>query len=242
MAQEERFYNPKFYRNLTATRASAREMLPLILELLKPASIVDIGCGAGYWLVSAAELGVRDILGVEGEWVLKTELVLPRDKLVVHDLARPLSLDRTFDLAFSLEVAEHLPAAQAQPFVETLCKISNKVVFSAAIPGQGGRHHVNEQWPAYWARLFSQFGFECYDVLRPKIWNNPRILWYYVQNSLVFARAGAVSSLGPPAEPLPLVHPVLWSRHLAAMASPGKLLERLPKALLARIRGRHGAA
>jgi SAM-dependent methyltransferase len=242
MAHEERFYTPKFYRDLTATGTSAREILPLIMEMLKPTSVIDIGCGAGHWLAVAAELGVGDILGVDGEWVLKTELALPRDKLVVHDLEQPLSLGRTFDLAISLEVGEHLPANQARSFVQTLCTVSNKIVFSAAIPGQGGRHHLNEQWPAYWARLFSEFGFECYDVLRPRIWNNARVLWYYAQNCLIFARSGSVSNLGMPAEPLPVVHPVLWSRHLADLASPGKLLERLPKAFLGLIGGSHSSS
>src|SRR5215469_17359495 len=104
MAHEERFYTPEFYRDLTATGTSAREILPLIMEMLKPTSVIDIGCGAGHWLAVAAELGVGDILGVDGKWVLKTELALPRDKLVVHDLEQPLSLGRTFDLAISLEV------------------------------------------------------------------------------------------------------------------------------------------
>ena len=238
MAREERFYTPKFYRDLAATGTAAREILPLLIEMLRPTSILDVGCGAGHWLAVAAELGVRDILGVDGDWVLKTQLVLPRDKLLVHDLSQPLSLGRTFDLAISLEVGEHLPAARARSFVEMLCSVSNNVVFSAAIPGQGGRHHVNEQWPAYWARLFSQFGFECYDVLRPRIWNNSRVLWYYAQNCLIFVRAGTVNNLGTPGEPLSVVHPCLWSRHIADLASPGKLLERLPKAFLAVIRER----
>ncbi|MBV9624499.1 MAG: class I SAM-dependent methyltransferase [Acidobacteria bacterium] len=237
MAREGRFYTPKFYRDLTATGTSAREVLPLVIEMLSPASIVDVGCGAGHWLAVATELGVRDILGVDGEWVLKTPLVLPRDKLLVHDLRQPLSFGRTFDLAFSLEVGEHLPAARAPSFVEMLCSVSDRVVFSAAIPGQGGRHHVNEQWPAYWARLFSQFGFDCHDVLRPRVWNNSRVLWYYAQNCLIFARAGTAKHLGMPAEPLSLVHPLLWSRRIADLASPGKLLERLPKAFMSAIRG-----
>jgi len=246
MKDERRLYDAKFYRELEATRNSAREVLPIVFDLLKPSSIVDIGCGAGHWLAMALELGVNDVLGVDGDWALKTKLEIPRDKFLAHDLTTPLQLGRKFDLALSLEVAEHLAESQARPFVQTLCTVSDKIIFSAAIPGQGGRHHVNEQWPAYWAHLFADCGFECHDLLRPRIWTNPRVLWYYAQNCLIFARAGSIDenslargSAGNSAattEPLALVHPDLWTAQVRRMNSPGKLLERLPKAALARFR------
>jgi SAM-dependent methyltransferase len=232
-----RAYNAKFYRELEQTRSSAREILPVVLQLLKPASIIDIGCGTGHWLAAAAELGITDFLGVDGEWALKAKVEIPRDNFLVHDLSAPLKLDRKFDLAIALEVAEHLPEDQAREFVSTLCKLGDKVLFSAAIPGQGGRHHVNEQWPACWAALFAEFGFACYDVLRAKIWNNPRVLWYYAQNCMIFARAGLVDG-AITKEPLSLVHPQLWLSQVERLNSPGKLLERLPKAALSRLRSK----
>jgi SAM-dependent methyltransferase len=232
MNEEGRLYTPKFYRELASARQSADEILPIILELLHPASIVDVGCGAGHWLASANELGVKDTLGVDGAWVLETKLAIPRENFVAHDLGTPLNLGRRFDLAFSLEVAEHLPALHAQPFVKTLCQAADKVVFSAAIPGQGGRHHVNEQWPAYWADFFQECGYQCHDILRRRIWNNPRVAWYYAQNVMVFVRAGSLNHLGPPSQPLSLVHPALWSAQVERMNSPGKLLERLAKTLV----------
>jgi SAM-dependent methyltransferase len=232
MSKEGRLYTPKFYSELASARQSADEILPIILELLHPASIVDVGCGAGHWLASADELGVKDTLGVDGDWALETKLAIPREKFVAHDLGTPLSLRRRFDLALSLEVAEHLPASHAQPFVKTLCEAADNVLFSAAIPGQGGRHHVNEQWPAYWADLFQECGYQCHDILRERIWNNPRVAWYYAQNILIFVKAGPSNHLAPPSQPLSLVHPELWSAQVARMNSPGKLLERLARTLV----------
>jgi len=233
---DERFYTPKFYRQLDATRDSAREVVPIIIDLLKPTSMVDVGCGAGHWLATATEFGVKDILGVDGGWVLNTRLAISREKFVKHDLRTPLKLGRKFDVALSLEVAEHLPESRAHSFVENLCELADRVVFSAAIPGQGGRHHVNEQWPGYWAELFRGFGYECYDVLRPRIWENPRVLWYYAQNCLIFGREGILANVGIPTQPLSLIHPGLWSAHITKMNSPEKLLERLPRALLSRFK------
>ena len=230
-----KYYNPKFYRELASAQESAREVLPLVFEVVKPASVIDIGCGTGNWLAIAHELGVSEILGVDGPWV-SGQLAIPGEKFLQHDLATPLKRDRRFDLALSLEVAEHLPASAARIFVQSLCNAADVVIFSAAIPGQGGRRHVNEQWPAYWAKLFAEFGYQCYDFLRPRIWNNPRVTWHYAQNSLVFASEGFGHRFGEPVIPLPLVHPVLWSSQVARMKNPGKLLESLPKAILASIK------
>jgi SAM-dependent methyltransferase len=232
-----KYYNPKFYRELASAQESAREILPLVLNAVKPASVIDIGCGTGNWLVMAQELGVHDILGIDGPWV-KAQLATPPDKFVEHDLSTPLKLDRRFDLALSLEVAEHLPASVARIFVQSLCDAADVVLFSAAIPGQGGRRHVNEQWPVYWAELFADLQYECYDFLRPKIWSNPRVTWHYAQNSLIFARAGSRHFFGEPTTPLPLVHPVLWSSQVARMKNPGKLLESLSKAILGSLKSK----
>jgi hypothetical protein len=229
MGEESWVYDRKFYRELAQTRDSARVILPIVFETLKPASMVDVGCGAGHWLATATELGVREVLGVEGEWVKRTELAVPKEKILFRDLTQPLVLDRRFDLALSLEVAEHLPEARARSFVKELCTAADAVLFSAAIPGQGGRHHLNEQWPAYWAELFQESGYGCHDVLRPRIWNRTDVLWYYAQNCLLFVRVGANDGLGEPTEPLALVHPTAWANQIAKWNSPGKLLEHLPK-------------
>ena len=171
---------------------SAREVLPVIFDVIKPSSLIDIGSGTGHWLATARELGVQDISAVDGAWVGKTQLVIPDESFNAHDLTTPLKVERRFDLALSFEVAEHLPESAARTFVESLCAAADVIAFSAAIPGQGGRHHLNEQWPTYWAELFQEFGYDCYDYLRPRIWNNPNVAWYYAQNSLIFVGRGTV--------------------------------------------------
>lgn len=234
MSSESDAYDAKFYRELQSTGDSAREILPIVIEVLHPSSMVDIGCGAGYWLAEAMQLGIADVLGVEGEWINRTRIAVPREKLRIHDLTKPLDLGRKFDLALSLEVAEHLPADSARPFVKALSEAADRVLFSAAIPGQGGRRHLNEQWPGYWAALFDELGYECYDLIRRRVWENPRVLWYYAQNCLLYVRRGTAVQPGNSGPPQPLVHPVAWSAQIARWNSPGKLLEHLPKVLLGR--------
>src|SRR6185437_3265527 len=96
------------------------------------------------------------------------------------------SVGRRFDLACSLEVAEHLPRERASDFVGLLTRSAPIVLFSAAIPGQGGNHHINEQWQSYWSELFRSRSFQAFDCIRPIVYGNPAVDWWYRQNTIVY--------------------------------------------------------
>jgi SAM-dependent methyltransferase len=173
---------------------SAQEVVPLVLELLRPRSLIDVGCGVGSWLVAFREHGVTDVLGVDGAYLDLDLLQIPREQFLAHDLERPLKLGRRFDLAVSLEVAEHLPAEHAATLVASLVGLAPVVLFSAAVPLQGGTHHVNEQWPGYWVSLFERHGYLVIDCLRDKVWSNDRVEWWYAQNMLFFCSPEALDN------------------------------------------------
>lgn len=208
-------YDENFFLELQeGARSSAREIVPLLLRLLNPRSVVDVGCGLGTWLAVFAESGVPDLFGVDGDYVNLQNLEIPKDSFLAHDLSRPLRLGRTFDLVVSLEVAEHLPQDRAATFVDSLTGLGGVVLFSAAIPFQGGTNHVNEQWPEYWAALFSEKGYAAVDCLRREFWRNENVDWWYAQNMLLFVeedRLGRPPFAGilerTPASQLALVHP-----------------------------------
>jgi hypothetical protein len=206
-------YDRKFYqssRNLS--HSSAREIVPLILRLIPVASVCDIGCGDGTWLRVFREQGITDIVGIDGEHVTRDLLQIPVSDFQPMDLRHQISLTRSFDLATSLEVAEHLPESRAASFVEDLTCLAPVVLFSAAIPSQGGRDHVNEQWQTYWTAMFSQYDYTVCDVVRPKIWKNRRIAYWYRQNILLFCNRRSLETFpelagSPHSLRLPLVHP-----------------------------------
>lgn len=189
--------------------------MPLVLQLLPVRSVVDIGCGVGSWLSVFRKLGIDDICGIDGDYVDQDLLQIPPDRFQSFDLTKPFSLGRVFDLAVSLEVAEHLPADCAAVFVACLTRLAPYVLFSAAIPFQGGTHHVNEQWPDNWAGLFREHDYLPVDFIRKRVWQNDGVSWWYAQNTLLFARADLVKSnaaLGAEFEKtnpnqLSLVHP-----------------------------------
>ena len=181
-------YDAEFYAiQREGARRSARHIVPLVLELSHPRSVVDVGCGVGTWLTVFQECGIDDFRGIDGEYV--TELLeIPHERFLARDLRRQFRIDRQFDLVVSLEVAEHLPSECAKCFVDSLAALGSVVLFSAAIPFQGGTGHLNEQWPDYWASLFARKGYMVIDAIRPKIWEQPEVEWWYAQNALMFAR------------------------------------------------------
>lgn len=208
---------------------SAQVIVPDLLALASPRSVVDIGCGTGAWIRSFMDHGITDVLGVDGPEVLHASSIPPASRLP-HDLSRPLHLPRKYDLVVCLEVAEHLPAAAAGTLVSSIAAAGDLVLFSAAIPHQRGPGHVNLRWPAYWVDQLAARGFEAVDHFRPRLWEDERVAWWYRQNLLLLGTVDRLRSLGLQGEQvLPLVHPrcleaVAEATVLRAMVARGRSL------------------
>jgi SAM-dependent methyltransferase len=205
---------------LHQNRDSAKTIFDLLFKLYKPNSILDVGCGLGTWLSVARELGVENIYGIEGPWLSLDQLCIEPKNVAIQDLERPFNLHRLFDLVISLEVAEHLSPNAAGIFIESLVSHGDIVLFSAAIPYQGGHHHINEQFPSYWANLFAKFDFIPLDFIRKHIWDSKTVHWWLRQNILLFIRREVATEdpnfLKHMNSPLPLsiVHPDVYMSRL----------------------------
>jgi SAM-dependent methyltransferase len=197
---------------------SPKLIVPLIIDLLHPRSVVDVGCGIGTFLAVFKENGVDEILGLEGEWLDTKNLEVSKDKILITDLEKPFSHDKKFDLALCIEVAEHLSESSADTIVNTLTGLSDIILFSAALPGQGGQNHINEQWAQYWQEKFAKKGYRFYDEIRRKIWNNPEIDWWYKQNMFFVIKEGKNSyGFSENQEICNYVHPVLFNSARSAV-------------------------
>ncbi len=185
-------YDNEFYADQApGSQRSANVILPLVFELNRPQSLVDVGCGIGTWLHVAKELGVPTVLGVDGEYALTAGLLIDRREFQPADLRLPLpELGQRFDMAMSLEVAEHLPRERAQSLVNELCSLADVVMFSAAIPGQGGTDHINLQAQSVWIERFAASGYQAFDLVRSRVWDDASVETWYRQNVLVFVKAG----------------------------------------------------
>lgn len=241
-------YPERAYRNwLEPSLASARQIVPFVMDFVSPRSVVDVGCGLGMWGSVFLENGVETLQGIDNITVPKDSLVIPPDSFMTHDLAQPLSLGTRFDLVVSLEVAEHLPESSAATFVETLTSLGPVVLFSAAVPHQRGRGHINEQWPSYWAELFAKRGYRAVDCVRKRIWTDERVEPYYTQNMLIYVDAGrldrypklAAEALREGELPLSLIHPFYYTIRSdwanSSVKRHGQILMHYVRAVLRRV-------
>jgi SAM-dependent methyltransferase len=205
-----------------ANQRSADFILDNLFQHYCPKSVLDVGCGIGTWLAVSQSKGVADVLGIEGTWLDRKLARIAENLIVDLDLEQPFDLGRRFDLAISLEVAEHLSAQAAAGFVYSLVRHADVILFSAAIPFQGGHHHVNEQFLDYWGSLFDTHGYRPVDWLRSLIWGNNAILWWLRQNIVVFAKQelttgqGPFAHLAPGQGPLSIVHPDVYLDRMKA--------------------------
>jgi SAM-dependent methyltransferase len=212
MLPEIKYVHTRNVHNLNAPK----EVVPYLIETFKPQSVLDVGCGIGTWLQAFSDAGIKDIKGLDGDFVdrdmLKENIGI--DDFQAVDLAGPFDCERKFDLVICLEVAEHLPESAAHGFIGSLTRHADTIIFSAALPGQGGQNHLNEQWKAYWIDKFASFNFQVYDILRHKFWNNNKVDWWYKQNMLVFSSKDLSSLVTTNNLILEAIHPGLLQQNL----------------------------
>jgi SAM-dependent methyltransferase len=222
-------YTDQFYEARAQTaQGSAQQIVPWVVKLIKPESVVDVGCGTGSWLSVFMQHGINDVLGIDGHWVPRDRLEIPADTFSPNDLSGPIHCTRKFDLVVSLEVAEHLPNTQADEFVQTLTRLGPLILFSAAHPRQGGVGHVNEQWPGYWIERFRQHGYDCIDCIRGKFWLNESVAPWYPQNMFFFVDNGRLQDYGSLIEAekkfslagMPVIHPRQYFNKINELSDP----------------------
>jgi len=200
-------YVSRHVTTLTSAERIVEELLKLFPET---SSVVDVGCGVGTFLSVFKYKKIKQVLGLDGPWVDQKLLQISSDEFQELNLENPTQLNRKFDMAICFEVAEHISAAKANNFVAYLCELSEVVIFSAAIPSQGGNGHINEQWQSYWVEIFKTFGMQTYDLIRPRIWDDDSVLYWYRQNTLIFTRKKLSQELIPATQNINVVHPLCY--------------------------------
>jgi Methyltransferase domain len=176
-------------------RTSARRIVSIMQPWLQAKSVVDFGSGRGVWLAEWQVAGCDDITGLDGDYVDQERLAIPASSFQPANLTKPVDLGRKFDLAQSLEVGEHLPEKSASVLVESMVTHSNRILFSAAVRGQGGEFHINEQPLSYWQALFGSHGYQAFDCLRPLLVGDKTVQPWYRFNSLLYVNDAGLIGL-----------------------------------------------
>ena len=198
-------YRYSFYKNRTAATSSASDIiLRTIAKSFSDINLVyDIGCGSGAWLEAADDIFKPDkLIGLEGEWLPEKILKKVDNKKISikkGNLNSDLFLSNVTecDLIICLEVLEHLQENTVKFICEKIFKKARYILFSAALPFQGGNGHITERPLSFYVELMNQNGYGCKDKLREKIWNNDKIPFWYRQNIVLFER-GAKNNLSFP--------------------------------------------
>jgi hypothetical protein len=183
-------YNDEDFKWWTSpAKNSANQIVPYILEHFPVCSVLDIGCAEGVWLSKFKDFGVQKILGLDGPWVNTESLHIPVSCFRNVNLASYCHDPKDkFDLSICLEVAEHLDENASDRLISNLTVSSNLILFSAAVPEQGGQNHVNEQPPFYWKEKFAERGFKQFDLIRAGFWDNENVAWWYRQNIMIYSK------------------------------------------------------
>ncbi|MFB6453326.1 class I SAM-dependent methyltransferase [Bradyrhizobium tunisiense] len=176
---------------------SAQEFAKLIVPLLHPSSVLDVGCGRGGWLREWKAAGVKTAKGLDGPYVPVKSLHIPIEDFFAVDLSTPFRLGEKFDLVTSFEVAEHLDPSCSSTFISSLTAHADTVAFSAATPGQGGENHINERPLVFWQEQFASLGYEAYDVIRLAMRNNRTVDPWYRFNTILYVKRNIADRLPP---------------------------------------------
>jgi hypothetical protein len=180
-------YDETFYRYIQGGAIrSAQVVVPFVVDRLKINNILDVGCGAGAWLVEYYKQGILVCMGVDGDYVKSSSLLIPSTNFVARDISQPFDLGRRFDLVQCLEVGEHIEPGASKVLVANLVRHSDNILFSAAVPGQGGENHINEQPYEFWRALFAEHGYVPYDFLRPLLRGVTSVESWYRHNTMLY--------------------------------------------------------
>jgi SAM-dependent methyltransferase len=226
-------YVPEFYQQFVdGSIRSAKAVLSILYRSYQPNSVIDVGCGIGSWLSVAESLGSATLRGLDGTWVNRQQLSSKNIDFSTIDFEKEFTVGQKYDLCICVEVAEHIAEARAVNFVRNLCEASDVVLFSAAIKHQGGINHINEQWQSYWVELFHRNGYECLDIIRPAIWENEEVEWWYRQNIFLFVRRDSdltkLDSFKTQAAPIwNLVHPLNYVSKFESSLDCEKKMQKL---------------
>lgn len=170
-------------------RQNGVDLAEILWGYVQPRTVIDLGCGMGFFLKAMQDHGA-DIQAVDGDWAKDLETEIDKGLYDYADLNAPYARDQRYDLAASIEVAEHLNPERSEGFVDDLCALSDVVLFSAGVPGQGGAGHINLRWQSAWARMFAARGYQCYDPIRRKMASRPGSYIWFAQNTLLYVKEG----------------------------------------------------
>jgi len=187
----------KFHDLINLSYGAASKICPKLTEIIGvPQSVIDLGGGAGSWCQAFKQIGSSRVCCIDHPSVLTSgRLLIDETEFIPADISKELPPIKPCDLAISTEFCEHIAKSRSEILVDFLTKSSKIVLFSAAIPRQGGIGHINEQRPNFWQALFLERGYQRIDAIRPLILSDSTIPAYLRQNLYLYVESKMVEKI-----------------------------------------------
>lgn len=205
-------YSKNYYsRHANGSLNSANRILSLLSEFIHPNSVADIGCGTGTWGFTAEKIWGAQIFAFDRHRYDDCDMYISAEKYFQCDLRQKTRLGR-YDLAICVEVIEHIDQNYEDIVIDNLCACSDTLLFSGALPFQGGTGHINERPFSYWLEKFNMRGYTMIQDIRWSIWDQSDIeIWY--RNNIMFLMKTTTKNKPTP-YPVDIIHPQMLERIL----------------------------
>jgi len=218
---------------------TAEAVVKTLLDFIHlPANVLDIGCGIGIWSKTLKDAGVAKTVLIDHPSNKKENLLLNDTEFVNADMNISFPEVYKSDLAVCIEVAEHLKPGRSQAIIDYISQCTDTVLFSAAIPGQGGIGHINLHYADYWETIFAGFGFKKYDIIRPLIIADENIEYFIRQNIFLYEREGGLLKNRNHNNFLPKGFELIHHNVLYKHVSPVQLIKQFPASLIKSLQNR----
>ena len=153
-------YDREFHKSIqNEEQPFMQHLADYISKHMKPEVLIDFGCSSGV-LLREVKNAMPDIesVGYEFSDAAVQHALCP--DVVQFDLTTPLERERKPNtLGVCLEVLEHIDDSQWEPVLKNIAKYSDRILFSAAFPGQPGTGHINCRPKIDWIRRFHSLGW-----------------------------------------------------------------------------------
>lgn len=178
-------YSREYYSNHDqGSYDSAITILSRLSAYVNPQSVIDIGCGSGTWCKAAMNVWGIVALGIDQHSYEDCNMHIPESQYLQNDI-RSRVHGYHADLVICVEVIEHIDEEYEDTVLDNICAMSNTILFSGALPFQGGTGHVNEKPYSYWVEKFNRRGFYLDERIRHDIWDDARVAIWYRNNIML---------------------------------------------------------
>lgn len=177
-----------FYSEDERVYESAKRIYEVISPYLpKINSVVDIGCGMAAFSKVFQESGVEKVTLIDHpNFKASNCLVKQEFQFIPCNLDKEIPENLSADLLICTEVLEHITKKRSLQVLDFITSCSDIIIFSAAIPRQGGLGHINEQRHEFWIKEFKKREFDYADLFKTKIINDESIFYWLRQNIFIF--------------------------------------------------------